>query len=393
MKIKNFIFFYLFLTAFSSVKGKDHTQIFPGIVQTDLYLPLLKDKSVGVVANQTSVIGRYHLVDSLKGSGVNIKCVFAPEHGFRGEKSAGEKVLNSIDKKTGLKIISLYGKNVAPKESDLNGIDIILFDIQDVGVRFYTYISTLQYIMEACSDKNIQLIILDRPNPHSFYIDGPVLKPEFSSFVGMQSVPVVYAMTIGEYAMMLNGEGWLKGKKKCNLKVIPIKNYTHNSKYQLRIPPSPNLPDMDAVYLYPSICFFEGTHVSLGRGTDKPFRLIGFQNNKKDTVSFTPKEIPGIAVNPPYEDTLCKGIDLSREGKKVILNKSLKLKWLLEMYAAFPDKEKFFNNFFDKLAGTDQLRLQITQNKTEKEIRNSWKGDIDKFKIIRKKYLLYEDFE
>ena len=395
MKPKNLILFLIVITISINACAKNKNSILPGAYQTNIYFPMLKGKSIGVVANQTSMIGNVHLVDSLGKSGFNVKCVFAPEHGFRGEKGAGEHVRNSTDSATGIKIISLYGRNLKPDVKELEGIDVIIFDIQDVGVRFYTYISTLQYIMEACTDNNIQLIILDRPNPNGYYVDGPVLEKEFTSFVGMQQIPVVYGMTIGEYASMLDGEGWLKVKKgeKCKLTIIPIKNYQHVNKYQLPVPPSPNLPDMDAVYLYPSICFFEGTRVSLGRGTEKPFRLIGYPTYPKEEVSFTPDEIAGVAKDPPYEDTLVKGIDLSGKGIMVMEEKSIQLKWLIEMYISFPQKDKFFTNFFDKLAGTTKLRKQIMSNKSETEIKESWKKDIQSFKLIRKKYLHYPDFE
>ena len=393
MKAKKIIFFLLIISTAQYLVAKDRVNIIPGAYQTTDYFPLLKGKTLGVVANQTSIIGNTNLVDSLKSSGFKIKCVFAPEHGFRGEKGAGEKVDNNINQSTGIPIVSLYGNHLRPDAKDLAGIDIIIFDIQDVGVRFYTYISTLQYVMEACAEHNVRLIILDRPNPNSFYIDGPVLDKKYSSFVGMQPVPVVYGMTIGEYAGMLNGEGWLRKKGKCNLKVIKIRDYFHIYKYQLPVAPSPNLPDMDAVYLYPSICLFEGTSVSLGRGTTKPFRLIGFPDTTTEGISFTPKSIPGVAMNPPYQDTLCRGLDLSGEGKKMAIEMSIQLKWLIQMYSVYPEKGKFFNNFFDKLAGTDQLRQQIIENKSEIEIKKSWQAGIDRFLQIRKKYLLYFDYQ
>ncbi len=393
MKAKNLIFFLVVFSTILDTEAKLKNKILPGANQTDAYFPFLKNKVIGIVANQTSVINKTHLVDTLKSSGFNIKCVFAPEHGFRGNKSAGEKLDNSYDSITGIRIVSLYGKHLKPDSNDLKGIDMMVFDIQDVGVRFYTYISTLQYVMEACAENNVPLLLLDRPNPHGFYVDGPVLEKKFTSFVGMQPVPVVYGMTIGEYALMLNGEGWLKDKAKCNLKVIAVGNYYHGSIYQVPIPPSPNLPDMDAIYLYPSVCFFEGTSVSLGRGTNKPFRLIGFPDTASNKVSFKPENIPGVAMEPPYKDTLCVGVDLSGEGANLIKNPGINLKWLLEMYKSFPDKNKFFNSFFDKLAGTTRLRKQISENKTEAEIKKSWQEDLNKFKQIRKKYLLYVDVE
>ena len=395
-RVAGYILLGMFLTLTGvSVNGKDRFRIVSGAESTEQYFPLLKGKKIAVVANHTAILGHNHLVDSLKNSGFKVKCVFAPEHGFRGESGNGDKVAGGKDPKTGIPIISLYGKHLKPTAKDLEGVKIVLFDIQDVGVRFYTYISTLQYVMEACAELKIQLIVLDRPNPNGFYVDGPVLKKEFKSFVGMQPVPIVYGMTIGEYALMLNGEGWLTNKVKCNLKVVSLINYDHSKKAVIRIPPSPNLPDMDAIYLYPSTCLLEGAHVSLGRGTSKPFRLIGFpgykgEANEKDTF-FTPKEIKGVAANPPYEDTLCNGIDLSGKGFTVFAKPEIDLNILIAMYQRFPDKEKFFNNFFNKLAGNSELKEQIKNNTSIEEIRASWKSDLDDFKLIRKKYLLYSE--
>ncbi len=396
-RVVGYILPVLFLALFAlSTEAKDRYRIVPGAESTEEYFPLLKGKKIAVVANHTAILGHDHLVDSLKNSGFKIKCVFAPEHGFRGESGNGDKVSGGKDPKTGIPIISLYGKHLKPTAKDLEGVKIVIFDIQDVGVRFYTYISTLQYVMEACAELDIQLIVLDRPNPNGFYVDGPVLKKEFQSFVGMQPVPVVYGMTIGEYALMLNGEGWLNKKVKCNLKVVSLINYDHNTKAVIRIPPSPNLPDMDAIYLYPGICLLEGAHVSLGRGTSKPFRLIGYpgyesKEGEKDTT-FIPKEIKGVASNPPFEDTLCKGIDLTGKGIMVRINPGLDLSVLIKMYQNYPEKEKFFNNFFNKLAGNSELQEQIRNNVGPEEIRASWKKDLDAFKLIRKKYLLYPDF-
>jgi len=324
---------------------------------------------------------------------VNIKCVFAPEHGFRGESAAGETVKSQVDKKTGLSIISLYGKHMKPTAEDLEKVDVVLFDIQDVGVRFYTYISTLQYVMEACAGQNKELIVLDRPNPNGFYVDGPVLDKKFSSFVGMNSVPVVYGLTIGEYATMLNGEHWLSGGLQCKLTVIRVKNYTHNDLYELPVKPSPNLPEMASVYLYPSLCFFEGTKVSVGRGTGKPFCIIGYPSFTEGDYSFTPRSIPGVADHPQYEDTLCNGLDLGEFGPMVMLrNKKIYLYWLKAMYESYPKKKIFFNDFFDRLAGNDQLRKQIINGEPEEEIRKSWQDDLNRYRLIRKKYLLYQDF-
>ncbi len=393
MKTLKLFFFILFFLTTGNSPAKEKNSVLPGAYQTDLYFPLLKGKTLGIVANQTSMLGKLHLVDSLQKSGFNIQCVFAPEHGLRGDKGNGEHVAASVDEKTGIPVISLYGKNMRPQQKDLKGIDLMIFDIQDVGVRFYTYISTLQYVMEACIDNKIPLVILDRPNPNGYFVDGPVLESKFSSFVGMQPVPIVYGMTIGEYASMIDGEGWLKKKEKCKLTIVPVKNYNHKFMYQLPVPPSPNLPDMDAVYLYPSICLFEGTRISLGRGTNKPFRLIGFPDTISDGITFMPIDMPGYAMNPPYKDTICAGQDLSGEGRRVVALKSIQLKWLLSMYSRYPDKDKFFNDFFDKLAGTDKLRQQIMDNKSEEEIKKSWQEGIRQFKKIRKKYIKYKDFE
>jgi uncharacterized protein YbbC (DUF1343 family) len=369
-------------------------QIMPGAWQTRVYFPMLKGKRVAVVANNTSLIKRAHLVDSMKREGILIKKIFSPEHGFRGESGAGEKIVNGIDVKTGIPVISLYGNHMKPTVDDLRDIDVVVFDIQDVGVRFYTYISTLQYVMESCAAFKKQLIVLDRPNPNGFYIDGPVLNKKYSSFIGLQPVPVVYGMTIGEYAMMLNGERWLGNRKKCNLNVIPCKYYTHYYRYNLPVDPSPNLTDMDAIYLYPSVCFFEGTRVSLGRGTNLPFKIIGYPGFEKGDTTFKPVDIAGKSINPPYEDTLCKGKKLSGEGLKISEQGGrIELAWLVELYNSYPSKENFFTPFFEKLAGNSKLRKDITEGKSTEKIRDEWQKDIDEFKKIRKKYLLYPDFE
>lgn len=358
----------------------------------EAYLPLLKGKRVSIVANQTSRIASVHLVDTLMSSGVTIQCVFAPEHGFRGEQGAGEKIKGGIDPQTGLQVISLYGKHLKPTKQDLAATDLVIFDIQDVGARFYTYIATLQYVMEACAEQKKEVLVLDRPNPNGFYIDGPVLDTVYRSFVGMNPIPVVHGMTVGEYAGMLNGQRWLKGKRVCKLKVIPVKGYTHKDLYQLPVRPSPNLPNMTAVYLYPSLCLFEGTKVSLGRGTDSPFQMIGYPGFTEGDIEFKPVNIPGVAMNPPYTDTLCQGIDLRLAMKDSIPGR-LELGWLLRMYQQYPEKKAFFQPFFDKLSGTDRLRKSIQKETDELTIRESWRKALDKFREIRKKYLLYEDFE
>ena len=361
--------------------------------RTGLYVNLLKGKNIAVVANQTSVIFKEmykkkqearHLVDSLLMLGVEVKKVFAPEHGFRGKADAGEVVKDGFDTKTGLQIISLYGKNKKPSATQLKGIDIVVFDIQDVGARFYTYISSLHYVMEACAEAGIQLIILDRPNPNSHYTDGPVLEAKYKSFVGMHEVPVVYGMTIGEYGKMINGEKWLKNGIQCDLKVIPLKNYNHQTNYSVPIKPSPNLPNDKSINLYPSLCFFEGTNVSAGRGTEIQFQVYGSPHITKNSFTFTPQANEGSKY-PKYKNQLCFGEDL-RTAKN--LNK-LDLSYLLKAYQQNTSKE-FFNTFFTKLAGTERLQEQIEQGLSEKEIRKTWVQDIISFKKIRKKYLLYK---
>lgn len=365
-----------------------------GADQTEVYLPLLKNKKIGIVSNQTSLIGKTHLIDSLLSLKINIKKVFCPEHGFRGDSEAGAKIENNIDSKTNLPIISLYGKNKKPGKADLNGLDIVIFDIQDVGVRFYTYISTLHYVMEACAENNIQLIVFDRPNPNGYYVDGPVLNPKFSSFVGMHKVPIVHGMTIGEYAEMINGEKYLSFQLKCNLKVVKVLNYSHKDYYILNVKPSPNLTNMNAVYLYPSLCLFEGTVMSIGRGTSKPFQIIGHPLLENTDYSFTPASIKGMSENPPYKGEICNGYDLSEFSTAILRSEAkLNLFWLIDTYKRLFNKTKFFNDFFDKLAGNDLLRKQIIEGKSEEEIKSSWETDLKVFKDIRKKYLLYPDFE
>ncbi len=359
------------------------------------YLPLLKNKRVGIVANQTSVIFKQypneyvHLVDSLLNLNVSIKAVFAPEHGFRGTADAGELVKDGIDLKTGLPIISLYGKNKKPNPKQLEGIDIMIFDIQDVGARFYTYISSLHYVMEACAEQGIPVLILDRPNPNGHYIDGPVLEKEHQSFVGMHPVPVVHGMTIGEYAQMINGEGWMENEAQCELTIIPVKNYTHNTLYSLPIKPSPNLPNDQAINLYPSLCFFEGTSISIGRGTDKQFQIVGapFYSLKKHSYSFTPQPNEG-AKYPKHEGKVCYGYDLSQHQRLNTLN----LSWLIEFYNINESAEApFFKAFFTKLAGTKLLQEQIEANWSEQKIKASWHDGLETYKKIRDQYLIYKD--
>jgi Uncharacterized protein conserved in bacteria len=371
------------------IKESDKTDIVTGAQQLEEYLPMLKGKRVGLVANQTSLVGRVHLVDTLIKEGVNIRAIYSPEHGFRGESQAGGAVNNSVDQKTGINIISLYGKNKKPQAQEFKNNEVVVFDIQDVGCRFYTYISTLHYVMEACAQNNIPLIVLDRPNPNASYVDGPVLKDStLRSFVGMHPVPIVYGMTIGEYAQMINGQGWLKGGIRCSLRVVKLKNYTHHTPYSLRVAPSPNLPTDRAIALYPSLCWFEGTVVSVGRGTDKPFEQIGYPEYTPQKYSFTPKSIKGKADSPMYENKTCWAMDLSG-GKKDRQPWQINLDYLIQMYKAYPQKEKFFNSFFDKLAGNKELRKQIKESKTPNQIRESWSGDLKAFAKVREKYLLY----
>jgi uncharacterized protein YbbC (DUF1343 family) len=373
--------------------------ILAGADQMSQYLPLLRGQSVAVFANQTSLVGKSHLVDTLLKKGIHIKKIFAPEHGFRGEADAGEQVSNLTDPKTGIPVISLYGSKLRPSVTDLEGVDILLFDIQDVGVRFYTYISSLQEYIRAAIENNRPLIILDRPNPNGFYVDGPVLDPKFKSFVGMQPVPVVYGMTLGEYADMLVGEQWIDsvhtGTHNFRLIVIPCQHYTHKSKYALPVRPSPNLPNMQSIYLYPSLCFFEGTAISLGRGTNKPFQQFGHPSFPNDGYGFTPRSVPG-AKNPPLLNQSCFGYDLSRIDVSTETGDRLCLKWLIRAYQLFPDKNNFIpgsGGFFNKLAGNDLLQQQLKEGKTEEEIRKSWEPALSNFKKLRKKYLLYPDFD
>jgi uncharacterized protein YbbC (DUF1343 family) len=375
----------------SSVAVRDTTTVITGAERVALYQPMIAKKKVGLVVNQTSIIKDKHIVDSLLKLGVDIQVVFAPEHGFRGKADAGEIVSDTKDSKTGLPIVSLYGQNKKPKASDLSNVEMLIFDIQDVGVRFYTYISTLHYVMEACAELNIPLIVLDRPNPNGYFVDGEVLNPKFKSFVGMHPVPTVYGMTIGEYAQMINGEGWLPNKIKCNLTVIPCKNYNHDTYYELPVKPSPNLPDMRAILLYPSTCFFEGTTFSLGRGTEKQFQVLGHPKLMSD-FSFTPKPNEG-AKEPPQNGVQCFGEDLSNLTIGSIRQKGkIDLSYLINYHDKMKKiNEKYFldNNFLDKLAGSDILRNQILQGKSEAEIRATWQPGLVEFKKTRQKYLLY----
>ncbi|MBF4492046.1 DUF1343 domain-containing protein [Flavobacterium sp. MR2016-29] len=390
------IAFILFLIISSASNANSSTEIIQnkingsneiktGADNFEKYLPLLKDKKVGIVTNQTGILSnKKHLVDFLLEKKINIKTIFAPEHGFRGTADAGEHVVDGKDAKTGLSIVSLYGENRKPKKEQLAGIDVIIFDLQDVGARFYTYISSLHYVMEACAENNIPLVILDRPNPNGRITDGPLLEKEFTSFVGMHPIPLLHGMTIGEYGQMINGEKWLKDGAQCKLTVIPCLNYKREMSYSLLVKPSPNLPNDQAINLYASLCLFEGTTVSVGRGTEKQFQIYGSPYLPKGNFSFVPKPNFG-AKDPLYNGKECFGEDLTAYPK---LNQ-LELKWLIKAYQNTSDKSKFFTPFFTKLAGTKKLQQQVEAGTSEKEIRESWKKDLENFKKIRKPYLLY----
>jgi uncharacterized protein YbbC (DUF1343 family) len=409
---RNILYALIFITLIIPLKTNAQSTIIPGAERTEVYFPLLKGKRVAVFANQTSMVKNTHLVDTLIASGINVIKIFSPEHGFRGDADAGEELNNSTDKKAGIPIISLYGTHTKPTQDDLKNVDVLVFDIQDIGVRFYTYISSLQNYLEGALENHKPLLLLDRPNPNGFYVDGPILDKKFKSFIGMQPIPIVYGMTIGEYAMMIAGEKWLSDEANeiCSYNistnptvdtpfhflVIKCKGYDHNSKYLLPVNPSPNLREMQSVYVYPSTCFFEGTVLSEGRGTDKPFQIFGHPSLPKTLYAFTPRPNAG-AKNSKCFYQQCYGWNLSGSKEDVLrkLNKKIQLKYLIDAYKLFRGKDSFFlkNNFFNKLAGNDVLMQQIKQGKDETEIIKSWQPGLNKFKAIRKKYLLYKDFE
>ncbi len=374
---------FLLSTSCSAQINKEKLAV--GAEQLDQLLPKLSNKSVGLVVNNTALVGHTHLADTLVSLGINVKKIFGPEHGFRGDAADGEHVTDAVDAKTGVPVVSLYGKNSKPTTEQLQGLDIIIFDIQDVGARFYTYISTMTYLMAACADNGKKLIILDRPNPNGSYVDGPILQPELKSFVGMHPMPITHGMTVGEIALLLNGEGWLEGHKKCDVEIIKIKNWKHEDDYSLPVRPSPNLPNDQAVRLYPSICLFEGTVISVGRGTPNPFQVLGNPELKGMTYTFTPVPIKGVSIEPPLKDKLCYGMDL----RSVVPARKIDLQYLLVFYQKYPDKEKFFTTYFDKLAGTPLLKQQIKDGLTEEQIRASWQPGLEEFKTKRIKYLLY----
>lgn len=364
-------------------------QVIVGAERMSSYLPILQGKNVVIVGNQTSMVKNTHLVDTLLHSGISVKKIFTPEHGFRGTADAGASVANGIDTKTGLPIVSLYGKHKKPTVEDLQNIDIVVFDIQDVGARFYTYISTMHYVMEACAENNVDILVLDRPNPNGFYVDGPVLKTTCTSFVGMHTVPIVHGMTIAEYATMINGEKWLKNGISCKLQYVLCENYDHSTKYTIPIAPSPNLPNMQAIYLYPTLCLFEGTTLSVGRGTDFPFQVIGHPNYKNKDFYFVPESKTG-ASSPLYEFKKCYGVDY-RHYPTDSINK-LDISIWINAYKNYEGQDPFFNRFFINLSGTPELQRSLELGLSEEKIRESWQQDLNLFKKTRAKYLLYKDF-
>jgi uncharacterized protein YbbC (DUF1343 family) len=387
--MRSLIFLALLLPGLTANCHRGELPVVPGAERMDLYLPMLKGKNIALVANHTSRVGDRHLVDALLASGIEkrqIMKVFAPEHGFRGDYSAGTQVENGMDPVTGIPIVSLYGSHKKPSAGQMSGIELMVFDLQDVGTRFYTYISTLHYVMEACAENGVPLLLLDRPNPNG-YVDGPVLEPEFTSFVGMHPIPVVYGLTIGELGGMINGEGWLQGGIRCELEVIPCDNYHHGKRCPLPVSPSPNLSSDRAVLLYPSTCFFEGTVISEGRGTDLPFQVYGHPELPGE-YSFIPVAIPGVAEHPKFKGITCHGRDLSNFVPGDGWNR-IYLRWILEAYRDYPRKKEFFTAYFEKLAGTATLRKQIEAGWDEGRIRDSWRGDLDNYKEIRQKYLIY----
>ena len=389
--LKKYTTYLILLLLISSCHAQNLISV--GAQDTKAYVPMLKNKQVALVVNQTSIIGNTHLVDSLLQLKINIKYIFAPEHGFRGTADAGEHVNNSIDKKTGLSIVSIYGKNAKPSAEQLAGIEVVIFDIQDVGARFFTYISTMHYVMEACAEQKIKMIVLDRPNPNGHYVDGPVLDLKFRSFVGMDPIPIVHGLTVGELAQMINGEKWLKEGVQCDLVVVKCKGYTHQSNYKSPIKASPNMPNQMAIKLYPSLCLLEGVEqASVGRGTMFPFQVYGGLQPAFGAFTFTPMPIEGMDKNPKFSGKLCYGKDLRNSADTA---KGFTLAYVLDLYKNTHDTATFFikNNFFDKLAGTDQIRIAIKAGKSENEMRKAWQPALNAYKLNRKKYLLYPDFD
>jgi uncharacterized protein YbbC (DUF1343 family) len=383
----------LFISMCSCTSKKDVRRIIPGAERTGLYFHQLKNKNVAVVANHSSLVKSVHLVDTLLAEGISIKRIFSPEHGFRGLGDAGEIIHSHWDEKTGLAVISLYGIRKKPNPEHLKDVDVVVFDLQDVGVRFYTYISTMHYIMEACAETRTRFIVLDRPNPNGFYIDGPVLDLQYRSFVGMHPIPVVYGMTVAELARMINSEGWLKDGIRCDFQWISCLNYTHDSLFQLPVRPSPNLPNMKSVYLYPTLGMFEGTVMQVGRGTGFPFQVFGHPQLANSEIEYIPRSMEGSSQNPKYKDQLCRGIDLRDYPlDSIIDNPGIRLEWLRFAYLN-TSVDRFFLPFFNNLSGTGILKEQLMQGESVSSIRESWQRELDEFKKIRKKYLIYKDFK
>ena len=374
-----------------NLTAQESGRLMLGADRMDTIIQLLKDKRVGLALNQTSVlsVANVHLLDTLLAAGIDVKKVFAPEHGFRGTLEPGAHVENGVDSKTGIPVESVYGNNNRPSASQMNNIDVLVFDIQDVGVRFYTYISTMHYLMEACAEYGKAFVALDRPNPND-YVDGPLRKPGFESFVGVDPIPVLHGLTVGELAQMINGEGWLAARKKCDLTVVKMLNWKHGDPYTLPVRPSPNLPNQQAVRLYPSLCFFEGLYLSVGRGTDFPFQALGCPDPRAGSFTFTPVVMPGFDLNPLHRNTLCYGVDL----REYPFEGGLSLQFVIDFYNLLGrDEKKFFTraNWFDLLAGNSTLRMQIVQGLSEEEIRATWQPELEQYKVMRKKYLLYPD--
>ena len=389
IKMRKIALILILVLGIGCVSGENKPDVVNGDEQLNVYLPLLKGRKVGMVVNHTAVVSGVHLVDTLLSRGVNIVKIFAPEHGFRGNADAGATVADGKDKKTGIDIISLYGKHKKPTKEMLEGLDVIVFDIQDVGARFYTYISTMHYVMEACAENGVRFIVLDRPNPNGDYFDGPVLQKEYRSFVGMHPIPVVHGLTVGELAYMINGEGWLKDGINCQLRVVPVLNYKHSDRVHVEIKPSPNLPNDLAIRLYPSLCFFEATDVSIGRGTEFPFQVIGYPDSTFGSFTFTPHAIKGMAMNPPQKDKKCYGIDLRNES----LDHRFTLKYLLMFRDKFPNDSAMITRerWFNLLAGNNTLLQDVKNGLTEKEIRKHWQKELEEYGKLRKRYLIYPE--
>jgi len=384
-------FFLLSILSFFFSTGceaqQKESELVLGAAQVDKYLQKIEHKKIGLLVNHTSMVGDVHLVDFLLQKGISIEKIFAPEHGFRGSADAGEEVKDNVDTKTGIPVMSIYGNNKKPSAEMLDGIDVVIFDIQDVGTRFYTYISSMTYMMEACAENDIKMLVFDRPNPNGQYFDGPILDLAFKSFVGMHPIPVVHGLTVGELAQMINGEGWLEGNVKCALDVISMKNYKHSDAYSLPVKPSPNLPNDQSIRLYPSLCFFEGTQLSIGRGTLFPFQVIGYPDMDFGTFSFTPKSIEGMAKHPKLEGKECFGVDL----RNVEVPQKLDLGYIIEFYEKWKGSEPFFTSYFNTLAGTEELRHQIESGMSQEEIRASWQQGLENYGKMRLKYLLYQE--